>query len=203
MIGTGLVNIGGDSCVEGRGFESQHHLLDGQFSTFICCKNINICLNFTINLTSFQIVCSCYSANRQAVWPIKKLPKNLFIRKMRNCLRYWQFGQTNCCDRLWKVAQSAIDRPIWSHSSQVYKCPTHLPVCESFLHAWSCQRCICRLHSAWAWSPSARPCSAETAPDAPEWCFRFPAGSHRWDPQGARQARSRSWEVWGQCLLGL
>ena len=26
-----------------------------------------------------------------------------------------QFGQNNCCHRLWKVAQSAISRPIWSH----------------------------------------------------------------------------------------
>ena len=28
----GLVVIGGDSCSEGRGFESQDHLLDGRFS---------------------------------------------------------------------------------------------------------------------------------------------------------------------------
>ena len=26
-----------------------------------------------------------------------------------------QCGQINCCHRLWKVAQSAINRPIWSH----------------------------------------------------------------------------------------
>ena len=26
-----------------------------------------------------------------------------------------QFGQINCCHRLWKVAQSATNRPIWSH----------------------------------------------------------------------------------------
>ena len=26
-----------------------------------------------------------------------------------------RFGQNNCCHRLWKVAQSAINRPIWSH----------------------------------------------------------------------------------------
>ena len=27
----------------------------------------------------------------------------------------WQFGQNNCCHRLWKVAQSVINRRIWSH----------------------------------------------------------------------------------------
>ena len=26
-----------------------------------------------------------------------------------------RFGQINCCQRLWKVAQSSINRPIWSH----------------------------------------------------------------------------------------
>ena len=30
--------VGGDSCVECCGFESQHHLLDGHFFTKICCK---------------------------------------------------------------------------------------------------------------------------------------------------------------------
>ena len=28
--------VGGDSCPEGRGFESQHLILDGQFFTLIC-----------------------------------------------------------------------------------------------------------------------------------------------------------------------
>ena len=27
----------------------------------------------------------------------------------------WQFGQNNFCHSLWKFAQSAINRPIWSH----------------------------------------------------------------------------------------
>ena len=26
-----------------------------------------------------------------------------------------RFGQNNCCQRLWKVAKSPINRPIWSH----------------------------------------------------------------------------------------
>ena len=36
----GLVDIGGDSCSEVRGFESQHHIKDGQFFALICCKNV-------------------------------------------------------------------------------------------------------------------------------------------------------------------
>ena len=28
----GIVVMGGDSCPEGNGFESQHHILDGHFS---------------------------------------------------------------------------------------------------------------------------------------------------------------------------
>ena len=42
----GLVVMGGDSCFEGRGFKSQCRILDGHniFSTYICCKNYNMCL---------------------------------------------------------------------------------------------------------------------------------------------------------------
>ena len=29
---------------KGHGFESWHHILDGHFFTYICCKNCNICL---------------------------------------------------------------------------------------------------------------------------------------------------------------
>ena len=36
----GLVVMGGDSLSEGRGFESQHRILDGHFFTYICCKNL-------------------------------------------------------------------------------------------------------------------------------------------------------------------
>ena len=34
----GLVVMGGDSCSEGRGFESQHRIQDWNFFTLICCK---------------------------------------------------------------------------------------------------------------------------------------------------------------------
>ena len=45
MGGTpGLVVMGGDSWSEGNGFESQHCMLDGHFTTLSCCKNCNVCL---------------------------------------------------------------------------------------------------------------------------------------------------------------
>ena len=40
----GLLVMGGDSCSKGCGFKSQHHILDGLFFTFICCKICNFCL---------------------------------------------------------------------------------------------------------------------------------------------------------------
>ena len=40
----GLVVMGGDSSPEDRGFESQHHILDGHVFTYICCKNCKACL---------------------------------------------------------------------------------------------------------------------------------------------------------------
>ena len=47
-----------------------------------------------------------------------KVGKNDFTRKIKyfnNCQICGQFGQNNCRDRLWKVAQNAINCPIWSH----------------------------------------------------------------------------------------
>ena len=40
----GLVVMGGDSCPEGHGSESQHHILDGHFSPIFLYKNCNVCL---------------------------------------------------------------------------------------------------------------------------------------------------------------
>ena len=41
----GVVAKGGDSYSAGRGFESQHCILDGYFFTYICCKIVgNVCL---------------------------------------------------------------------------------------------------------------------------------------------------------------
>ena len=36
---------GWESKCEGRGFKSKHHLLDGHFSTLICCTYCKVCLN--------------------------------------------------------------------------------------------------------------------------------------------------------------
>ena len=46
LVGTspGLVVIGDNSCLRGRGFESWRHILDGHFVTLICCKNCIVCL---------------------------------------------------------------------------------------------------------------------------------------------------------------
>ena len=44
-----LVVLGDDSCPRGRGFESQWHILDGNFLTLICCKNGIVCLKETKN----------------------------------------------------------------------------------------------------------------------------------------------------------
>ena len=47
----GLVVMEGDSCSEGRGFESRNCVLDGHFFTYICCKNCNdVCLKRSKNI---------------------------------------------------------------------------------------------------------------------------------------------------------
>ena len=44
LVGSpGLVVMEGDSYLRGRGFESQHHILDGHFFKNICCQNCNVC----------------------------------------------------------------------------------------------------------------------------------------------------------------
>ena len=40
----GLVVMGGDSCSKDHEFESQHHILDGQFSHLFVVKNCGVCL---------------------------------------------------------------------------------------------------------------------------------------------------------------
>ena len=40
----GLVVMGGDSCSEGRGFESRYHIQDGHFSHIFVLKVCNVCL---------------------------------------------------------------------------------------------------------------------------------------------------------------
>ena len=41
--------MAGDSCSKGRGFKSQHHILDGHFFTFICCKIVMLFEKTEIN----------------------------------------------------------------------------------------------------------------------------------------------------------
>ena len=58
LLKTGLVVMGGESCSEGRGFESQCRILDGHFPLWFVVKNCIICLKkscFSFNLffTSF------------------------------------------------------------------------------------------------------------------------------------------------------
>ena len=63
----------------------------------------------------------------RSVWPVKSRQmsikvaqkwfhyKNEWFRHLdKNCLKCEQFRQNNCCHSLWKVAQSAINRPIWT-----------------------------------------------------------------------------------------
>ena len=40
-----------------------------------------------------------------------------FDNLMKIALECGRFGQINCCQRLWKVAESPINYPIWSHCS--------------------------------------------------------------------------------------
>ena len=44
LLGGSRSLVGGDSCPEGHGFESQHRIPDGHFSHIFCCKNCNVCL---------------------------------------------------------------------------------------------------------------------------------------------------------------
>ena len=39
--------MGRDSRSKGHGFESRHHILDGHFFTYVCCKNCFVCLKST------------------------------------------------------------------------------------------------------------------------------------------------------------
>ena len=80
-----------------------------------------------------SIMTSWHDADTRAtVWPVKsrqtsiKLPKNESTRKMKDFDTYTKItlnggnlGNKNCCQRLSKVAQSAINRPIWSHCTRV------------------------------------------------------------------------------------
>ena len=75
--------MGGDSCLEGHVFDSQHRILYGHFSTYICSKNRNlfektkinekVTLNFYVNC--FFLICDLIS------WVVIKDNHNLYLKK--------------------------------------------------------------------------------------------------------------------------
>ena len=67
--------MGGDSCSKGRGFESQRHILDGHFFTFICCIDCNVCLKRR------------NKQKRGRGWPILK---NILMRHMYSTIPFIQ-----------------------------------------------------------------------------------------------------------------
>ena len=52
--------------------------------------------------------------------------KGKIFKSYKSCLKCELFGQNICCHRLWKVGQSAINRPIWSHCSHGWRLPNCL-----------------------------------------------------------------------------
>ena len=66
------------------------------------------------------------------MWPvkihpmsIKRCPKMIFTREMKDfdtftkiALKCWRFGKIIVANRLWEIAQSAINTPIWSYCWQ-------------------------------------------------------------------------------------
>ena len=61
---------------------------------------------------------ACSVTGKKSPNVYKSCPKMILLEKWKilTPLQCGQFGQNNCCHWLWKVAQSAINRPIWSHS---------------------------------------------------------------------------------------
>ena len=68
------------------------------------------------------------NGSKEPVWPVKsrqisikvaqkwfQLEKLNILTPYQNCLECGRFGQIHCCHRLWKVAQSPINRSMWSH----------------------------------------------------------------------------------------
>ena len=81
----------------------------------------------------------CFNLASPTVWPVKshqmsiKVAQKWFHNKKWKFLKPLQklyknvnnFGQNNCCHRLWEVAQRVLNRPIWSHCSPIrynYSC---------------------------------------------------------------------------------
>ena len=80
------------SCSKGRGFESQGHMVDGHFFTFVCCKNCNVRLK---------------RRKRCRGWPIKILKEGDFENESQIQNRHFQ---ENNCSQLHKRVVSAGPR---------------------------------------------------------------------------------------------
>ena len=82
---------------------------------------VRIWASFYSNIWSHWLTTSVTSKKSPNVY--KNCPKMISLVKfniltpLQKCRR---FGQINCCQRLWKFAQSPINCPIWSHSSPHY-----------------------------------------------------------------------------------
>ena len=74
------------------------------------CKN-----DLRLELTVWPVNSHQMSIKVVQKWFHKK--NEIFWHLYKNCQKMGQFGQNNCCHSLWKVAQTAINRPIWSHWS--------------------------------------------------------------------------------------
>ena len=85
----------------------------------------------------------------QTVWPVKscqmsiKIAQKWFLYKIEIFWHFYKkfltcepFGQNNCCQRLWKVAQSAINHPIWSHWGQVSCFLISKQIDSSYISTW-------------------------------------------------------------------
>ena len=81
----------------------------------------------TIRLENFNSVVVAAGSMTSIKSPnvYKSCPKVISLEKWKiykNFLKCGWFGQTNCCHKLWKVAQSVINCPIWSHWSWGSSC---------------------------------------------------------------------------------
>ena len=99
-----------------------------------CCASIHILKCLPMHLFSYVglcvLICSPYNVtNKKLPNVYKSCPKNYSSRKMKDFWRFTKmpklFGQNICCHWLWKVAQSGITCPIWSHCLHIT--PSLLP----------------------------------------------------------------------------
>ena len=89
----------------------------------LCGQSIWVTYNLvTRNFSETWILGSVTSKKLPNVY--KSCPQKYFTTKIKEFDTFtkiayacWRFGRINCCQRLLKVAQIIINRPIWSHWS--------------------------------------------------------------------------------------